>query len=106
MNKVLNKLPALIEEELQAAMDEHGDFHSFHEGYAVLLEEVDEVEFAYNRVRCLMRLLWDYVRNDDDGQAVRMAQEILKEAQCAAAEAIQVAAMAQKIIRFGDEHEG
>lgn len=102
MNKVFDKLPALIEEELRAAMDEHGDFHSFHEGYAVLLEEVDELEFSYDRVRCLSRLMWDHIRKDNNEGAIKIAFQMLKEAQCAAAEAIQVAAMAQKIIRFGD----
>lgn len=32
-----------IEEELSDALDVHGDFRSFHEAYAVLLEELDEI---------------------------------------------------------------
>ena len=102
MNKVLDKLPALIDEELQAAIDEHGDFHSFHEGYAVLLEEVEECKDEFDNVRNLTELMWLHLRANDVEGVLCRAEGILKYAQKAAAEAIQVAAMAQKIISYGD----
>lgn len=102
MNKVLDKLPALIDEELQAAMDEHGEFHSLHEGYAVLLEEVEEMEKEVADVRSMLNLLWMNVKNDNVVPAYLHAGEIVKSAQNAAAEAIQVAAVALKIIGHGE----
>jgi len=62
----------LIQQEVFDAIGKHGDvhFHSPHEGYAVLLEEVDE--------------LWDEVKADN----VEKARQ----------EAVQVAAMAVRFI--------
>ena len=103
MNKVLDKLPALIEEELQAAMDEHGDFHSFHEGYAVLLEEVEELKEACEGIEFLLSMVWENVRNDHEPEILAFAHKLDRSAQHCAAEAIQVAAMACKLIRFGEK---
>ena len=64
-----------VREELCRARRKHGRIGNLHEGYAVLLEEVDEV--------------WDCVRNhstDHKGDVV------------AYAELVQVAAMARRII--------
>ena len=40
--KILNLL-ADICDEMARAMEQHGDFTNFHEAYAVILEELDEV---------------------------------------------------------------
>lgn len=69
-----NDTAELIDNEIFRAKQKHpGTFNSKHEGYAVLLEEVDE--------------LWDEVKKD--GSKARMKSE-----------AVQVAAMA---IRFINE---
>lgn len=63
-----------VKDELLKAMKAHGPLHSAHEGYSVLLEEMDE--------------LWDHVKmkqKDRDMEAMRK-------------EAVQVAAMAVKFI--------
>jgi hypothetical protein len=58
--------------EYQQATQAHGEFHSAHEGYAVLLEEVNE--------------LWEQVkRRDRDREAMRR-------------EAVQVGAMALRFL--------
>lgn len=63
----------LIETEVKQAKDKYpSDFNSFHEGYAVLLEEVDE--------------LWDEVKKRKHDK-IRIKEE-----------AVQVAAMAVRII--------
>ena len=62
-----------IADEVLEAMHKHGEYHSLHEGYAVLAEEVDE--------------LWDSVRakwEKRDPAAIRR-------------EAVQIAAVAVKI---------
>jgi hypothetical protein len=61
----------LIQGELAYARAQHPDFHSAHEGYAVILEEVEE--------------LWDAIKRDDYTLA--------------GAEAVQVAAMALRFLR-------
>ena len=68
------KIVEQVQEEILMAIESHSDFKNAHEGYAVLLEEVDE--------------LWENVKLKQ-GNPDR--QELMKN------EAIQVAAMA---IRF------
>lgn len=64
--------------ELDRAMSEYGPFHSAHEGYAVLLEELDEV--------------WDEIKRND---ARRTREEL-----------VQVGAMVLKFLRFLDSQGG
>lgn len=63
-----------ISAELTKARVSHPGFHSAHEGYAVLFEELDE--------------LWDEVRNDKERGAKRRMRS----------ECIQIAAMAIRFI--------
>lgn len=65
---------AQVRIELERALTIHGEFRSVHEGYAVLLEEVDE--------------LWDEIKKK---KSVRDNQKMN-------AEALQVAAMAVKLM--------
>jgi NTP pyrophosphatase (non-canonical NTP hydrolase) len=61
-------------EEYQRATKQHGSFNSAHEGYAVILEELDE--------------LWEEVRK----KAKQRSKEYIRK------EAIQIAAMAVRFI--------
>lgn len=97
MNKVKNKLPALVDEELAAAMEQHGPFASAHEGYAVLLEEVEEASEEMERLRALMSCVWRAARRDDTVALGGFTVGVARAAIDLAAEAIQVAAMARKI---------
>jgi hypothetical protein len=63
-----------IENELRRAVDLHGGMRSCHEGYAVILEEVDE--------------LWEHVR----------LKEKLRKKSEMRTEAIQIAAMAARFV--------
>jgi len=71
-----------VQTELQAAVDQHGHFRSAHEGWAVILEELDE--------------LWDIVRLKKS----KRSPEAMRQ------EAKQVAAMAVKFMmdaeKFGE----
>lgn len=98
MNKVKEKLPALVEEELAAAMEEHPLFASAHEGYAVLLEEVEETESNMRAVRNELSALWYGVKSDNLRVVSFQASLVKGAAIDLAAEAIQVAAMAQKLL--------
>lgn len=97
MNKVKDKLPALVDEELEAAMEEHPLFSSAHEGYAVLLEEIEEAEEALYQLRENVGTLWGAVRRDNVDMIKGKATQMARSAIDLAAEAIQVAAMARKL---------
>ena len=68
----MNEIHQDIQDELEYALQQHGEFLSIHEGMGVLQEEVYE--------------LWDAVRSDD-------LVDIYDEA-------TQVAAMATKLMRY------
>lgn len=71
----LNMVISRIKKEYLRAVSKFGTFHNAHEGYAVLLEEVDE--------------LWENVK---------LNQKILTRNEAMREEAIQVAAMAIRFI--------
>lgn len=98
MNKAFDKLPALIQEELDASNALHPGFHSAHEGYAVLLEEVEEAETEKQDMHLAMLSIWRGIKHDNMSVVENMAGVVYDKAVCLAAEAIQVAAMAQKFI--------
>ena len=102
MNAILDKLPALVKEELETANALHTVFHSMHEGYAVLREEVEEAAEELERVADHVATLWNCIRNDDSVNAQSFARRIEWAAVQMAAEAIQVAAMAQKFQAIED----
>lgn len=95
MNHCEDKLPALVTEELVAANLVNPPFHSTHEGYAVLKEEIEEAKEALDEITVCLDMLWEHVKKDSP-TAYAYAQRIEKYAMRLAAEAIQVAAMAQK----------
>lgn len=96
MNKVLYKIPDLVKEELEASNAAHPAFSSQHEGYAVLLEEVEEAREEMFMVNDRLEALWGNVKMDYEYLAEANAKEIEDYAMRLAAEAVQVAAMARK----------
>ena len=95
MNHCENKLPALVVEELVAANLVNPPFHSTHEGYAVLKEEIEEAKDALDEVTVCHQMMWEHIKRDHL-KAYEYADKVEKYAVRLAAEAIQVAAMAQK----------
>ena len=60
--KLVNEL---IQAEYLNAVVNYGEkFNSLHEGYAVLLEEVEEVDFALRNVKIDIDLIWTLIKND------------------------------------------
>lgn len=98
MNIVKDKLPALVTEELEAALGKHPRFASAHEGYAVLLEETEEAAEELADLTNAVRQVWAGVRRDDATSIRVWAAEAYRRATDLAAEAIQAAAMAQKLM--------
>lgn len=103
MNKAWDKLPGLVEEELDAANEVNPPFHSMHEGYAVILEEKEETADAYLEMSIRLDHLWRAVKADAPGMALDEAYSLRTAAVDTAAEAIQVAAMACKLIDYIEE---
>ena len=98
----------LAEMEKQDANRKFPLFHSMHEGYAVLLEEVEEAREALTRTETCLSALWAHIRDNNAGRAPEFAGRIREHALDLATEAVQAAAMAQKFIdsaKKEDHHE-
>ena len=92
MTKLLTEVSDLASRELERANRDNPPFHSRHEGYAVILEEVNEM---WEETQCIWRLigeLWESIRADKAASTEELKQAAIR----AACEAVQVAAMAEK----------
>lgn len=97
MNAVEPMIPRLVELELNAANLKNPPFRSMHEGYAVILEEMNEVDDALIWVKAFFDDVWRHIKEDRPGMVQHYARELEKQAIHLAAEVIQVAAMARKL---------
>ena len=99
MNAIENQVRELVAVELAAANERFPQFHSRHEGYAVILEEVEETKREISALNAWLGNLWCVVVNNRDRQdANNELRKIRGAAINAACEAIQVAAMASKFL--------
>ena len=93
-------LTKIMMEEYQRAAAKFGERHnSPHEAYAVMKEEFEEAEEQINsHLRTIMRDYWSAVKKSkfDIENNKKLADKIKNSALSAAAELIQVAAMAHK----------
>lgn len=91
------------EEEQDAAIRAHGLFHSDHEAWAVLKEEVQELLelFDEDKIYSRLDLIWDKIRRDETIGMGDMT-EIYNWAKSCAEEAVQVMAMC---IKWGESNE-
>ena len=92
MNAIENDVSTLVDKELSAANERFPQFHSQHEGWAVILEEVQECEYEFDDMKFQLKRLWDYVKHNEQADAMRVYDRAVK----LACEAIQVAAMCKK----------
>jgi hypothetical protein len=79
------------------------DYHSLHEGYAVLLEEVEEAEKELDYIKNHLAMIWDAVKIDDENEVKGNARIISLDAVNLAKEACQIAAVAKKIMGEGND---
>lgn len=94
MNKEIENL---VNRELEEANKIHPQFSSTHEGYAVILEETEELAEESEEIEKLIRTWWAYLRKDEDtGIQKRRVEKIRIHAVNAVKEAIQVIAMCDK----------
>lgn len=94
---MINEIEMLAREELESANKKFPLFHGSHEGFAVLLEEAEELAEESDEIEKIMNSWWMYLRRDEniDIQKKRV-DKIRRHAVNAAMEAIQVIAMCDK----------
>ena len=103
MNAIENQVRELVKIELSAANERFPQFHSAHEGYAVIQEEVDELKEDVNRIDGRINCLRAMVRFNNSCE--ELASRIFDDAVNAACEAIQVAAMCKKFLEMEAQHD-
>lgn len=92
--RAIDYIMQAVEAEEDAAIGAHGLFHSDHEAWAVLKEEVEEL-FDEDKIYVDLDNLWGKIRRDETIGMGDMT-EIYNWAKSCAEEAVQVMAMIQK----------
>lgn len=88
----------LIQAEYKNACENFGDkYHSLHEGYAVLKEEVEEVKESYAEVDTYLEELWKGIRGWELFDKEICLNKLLADTQNAIKELAQVGAVLMKI---------
>ena len=98
MNVVHEDVKQCVENELQHAVSVFGLHHSWHEKYAVMLEELQELKEEVNLAEAEIDSVWFGVRHNIPEYSEDHIHYVYERAVKAACEAIQVAAMAKKEI--------
>jgi hypothetical protein len=93
---LLKAIEPLVVEELARANEQFPQFHSPHEGWAVICEEVEEATMDMVKIDSLNQALKREVFCDNEEDANKQIEDMRKLAVALAAEAIQVAAMCDK----------
>ena len=101
MNAIENDVRALVDKELAAANERFPQFHSQHEGYAVIKEEVEETREQLDAVERYLNYLWDRVKQECTTK--EQVEYIHMFAINVACEAIQVAAMCKKFLEMEEK---
>jgi hypothetical protein len=93
--KLVNEL---IQAEYKNACEKFGEkYHSLHEGYAILLEEVEEAKESYADVDTYLEELWKGIRGWKLFDKEICLNKLLVDTQNAMKELAQVSAVLQKI---------
>lgn len=91
----------LAAEELVDANAKHEPkFNSMHEAYAVLKEELEEMQEEVKRCDAFLDLVWRCVKADDDFGVERKLKDMKSFAVFAVQEGIQVIAMCDKAMKL------
>ena len=90
----IEEIEKLVQQELKEANEKYPQFHSDHETWAVIKEEVEECEEELKKLQACMQEIWAKIRKNKSIQewltfAERCAIDLIREA-------IQVAAMCEK----------
>ena len=93
-----------IDEELLEANKKFRAFASTHEGYAVTLEELQELKEDFELVEEQLDRIWQLTKDNADKQTLKeVLEEAISDATMLVSEAIQTAAMLRKFQQFNDK---
>lgn len=93
-DKLVNEL---IQAEYKNACEQFGEkYHSLHEGYAVLLEEVEEVKEQTRKLR-LIKVIWNEIKDNNKIKLYKLLDLMEIGVICAIKELAQVCAVLMKI---------
>lgn len=96
-------VPQLVGHELEYSKAQHEEkFHSLHEAESVIREELEELEEQVESCKQLFVDLHSDTRQDDEAGAVVNAKYLEGSAIYAAYEAIQLAAMCEKLVEMAE----
>ena len=88
----------LIQAEYKNACENWGEkYHSLHEGYAVLLEEVEEVKPEITQLLNSFDVFWLWVKRNNQSHKYLCVEDMYKATENAMKELAQVGAVLQKI---------
>lgn len=102
MKKLLREVGELCDKEYARANEQYPAFASDHEGHDVLREEIKETNDALSAVFKVNMDMERAIHKNDEAEVRKMAIAIYDDALKTAAEAIQTAAMAQKMVASQD----
>jgi hypothetical protein len=100
MNKIRSDISKTAKSELLSAMFIYGEHHSTHEAYAVLLEEMEEMEEDHARCRGGIEKAWASVRSNDADKLSSTLTLLRNDLLNMTAEGVQCIAMVDKWIRL------
>ena len=96
--KTENLTQELIDAEYLNAVVNHGaKYNSLHEGYAILLEEVEEASIEFEVFNYHFHNLWDGIKQNDKQILKRELKDLEAFSICAIKELAQVGAVLMKI---------
>lgn len=90
--------------EYSASMEKFPLFNSAHEGYAVILEEIEEASTELEQIKELLQHQWNLTKIN--GKPCSIVKLLGEHAQLLACEAIQVAAMCEKFVESAENWRG
>lgn len=100
-NKQFTKITDLINEEMQRAVDMHGNFNSEHEAHSVIMEEFEEIVEETSNISEVINGLWNIIRKKDPVGTLYNLDDVsrigLNYTHALINEAIQLAAMFKKL---------
>ena len=96
--KTENLTQELINAEYLNAVVNHGEkYNSLHEGYAILLEEVEEVKPEITQLLNSFDVFWLWVKRNNQGHKYLCVEDMYKATENAIKELAQVGAVLMKI---------
>lgn len=104
MNVVREDVEKLVENELEEAIKLHGLNHSYHESFALALEELNEADEEMRKCHECLHEFWIAVQKNENEKIEKMAESAYTVAVDLCAEVIQYAAMMKKPINGKSRH--